>query len=66
MSAKKKSASDAKTNSIRFNVADAVLREINELAERYGYEDNRSKYIELAARGLLVVDRGKLTSDNKK
>lgn len=58
--AKKKAASDKKTEQVRFMATKAVVEEINALADAHGYEDNRSKYLELAARGLLTVDRSKI------
>ncbi len=58
--AKKKAASDKKTVVIRFNVTSAVENEINALADAHGYEDNRSKYLELVACGILTVDRRKI------
>lgn len=60
MAAKKKSADDKKNVPVSIKVTRAVEKEITALASAHGYEDNRSKFIELAARGLLVVDRSKL------
>lgn len=59
MTAKKKSASDKKSVQLGLKVTPAVADEINLLAERHGYGDNRNKFVELAARGLLTVDRSK-------
>lgn len=59
MNAKKKSAPEKKSIQLGLKVSKPVAEEISKLAIAHGYEDNRSKYIELAARGLLVVDRSK-------
>ncbi|HBT77274.1 MAG TPA: hypothetical protein DEB39_10220 [Planctomycetaceae bacterium] len=46
--------------SVSIRVTKAVADEINELADAHGYGDNRSKFIELAARGLITVDRSRV------
>ena len=63
MSAKKKSASEKKDVQLGLKVTRAVEKEITALAAAHGCEDNRSKYIELAARGIIVVDRKKAGFD---
>ena len=63
MSAKKKAAPDKKNVQLGVRVTRAVEQEISALATAHGYEDNRSKFIEMAARGLLVVDRKKAGLD---
>ncbi len=57
MNAKKKAANDKKTVQLGLRVTPIVAEEISLLADKHGYEDNRNKFIELAARGMIVVDR---------
>ena len=59
MSAKKKAASEKKDIQVGVKVTRDVAQEISDMAAAHGFEDNRSKYIELAARGLITVDRKK-------
>ena len=59
MNAKKKAAEKKKESRVEIRVTESVLDEIDALAAAHGCEDNRSKYIEMTARGLLIVDRKK-------
>ena len=58
-----KKPEDRKDYAIRLRVTKEALDEISRMAAIHGFSDNRSKFIELAARGLLVVDRSKLETD---
>ena len=63
MSAKRKTASERKDIPVSIRVTREAAAELEKLAAVHGFSDNRSKYIELAARGLLTVDRSKAGLD---
>ncbi len=59
MNPKPKAASEKKSRTINIRLTPMAYEEINRMADVHGFDDNRSKFIELAARGMIPVDRKK-------